>query len=72
MDLEVVGKGLSTLGKGVGPGLIAKAREMGVKLPPELDDPHAALTPGLVVPVLRDIAGHFFPLLGQQDDGEGL
>jgi phospholipase C len=63
MDPEVVGRGLSTLGKGMGPALIAKAREMGVKLPPELDDPHAALTPGLIVPFLRDIAGHFFPLL---------
>ena len=65
MDLEAVGKGLSTLGKGMGPSLIARAREMGVKLPPELDDPHAALTPGLVVPVLRDVAGHFFPLLSR-------
>jgi phospholipase C len=67
IDLEVVGKGLSTLGKGMGPGLIARAREMGVKLPPELDDPHAVLTPGQIVPLLRDIAGHFFPLLGRQD-----
>jgi hypothetical protein len=67
MDLEVVGKALSTLGKGMGAGLIAKAREMGVKLPPELDDPHAALTPGRIVPFLRDIAGHFFPLLSQRD-----
>jgi len=37
---------------------------MGVKLPPELDDPNAQLTAGLVVPFLRDVAGHFFPLLG--------
>jgi len=65
MDLEAVGKGLSTLGKGMGPSLIARAREMGVKLPPELDDPHAAVTPRLVVPVLRDVAGHFFPLLSR-------
>ena len=38
MDTEVVGKGLSTLGKCMGPGIIAKAREMAVKLPAELDD----------------------------------
>jgi phospholipase C len=63
MDLEVVGKGLSTLGKGMGPSLIAMARQMGVKLPAELDDPGATLTPRLVVPFLRDIARHFFPLL---------
>ena len=63
MDPEVVGKGLSTLGKGMGPPLIAKAREMGVKLPTELDAPEATLTPTLVVPFLRDISAHFFPLL---------
>jgi phospholipase C len=63
MDPEVVGKALSTLGKGMGPALIDKAREMGVQLPPELNDPGAALTPGLVVPLLRDVAAHFFPLL---------
>ena len=63
MDLEVVGKALSTLGKGMGPALIDKAREMGVQLPAELNDPGAALTPSLVVPLLRDVAGHFFPLL---------
>src|SRR5262245_16985981 len=64
MDTEAVGKALSTLGKTIGPGIIAKAREMGVKLPPELDDPNAQLTAGQVVPFLRDVAGHFFPLLG--------
>jgi phospholipase C len=64
MDPEVVGKAQSTLGKGMGPALIARAREMGVKLPAELNDPGATLTPTLIVPFLRDIAGHFFPLLG--------
>ena len=42
--------------------------QMGVKLPAELDDPDATLTPSLVVPFLRDIAGHFFPLLAH--DGQ--
>ena len=64
MDHEVVGKNLSTLGKASWPGLLARAREMGVNLPPELNDPDAELTPGLIVPFLRDVAGHFFPLLG--------
>jgi phospholipase C len=63
MDLEVVGKALSTLGRGMGPALIGKAREIGVELPAELDDPGATLTPGLIVPFLRDICYHFFPLL---------
>jgi phospholipase C len=64
MDPEVVGKALSTLGRTIGPGLIAKAKEMGVKLPPELDAPDAQLRPGLAVPFLRDVAHRFFPLLG--------
>jgi phospholipase C len=63
MDPEVVGHGLSTLGKGMGPALLAKAREMGVKLPPELNDPGATLTPRLILPFLRNIAGRFFPRL---------
>ena len=63
MDPEVVDKALSTLGKGMGPALIEKAKEMGVQLPAELNDPTAKLTPALIVPFLRGIAGHFFPLL---------
>jgi phospholipase C len=64
MDPEIVGQGLSTLGKGMGPALIARAREMGVQLPAELNDPGTELPPRLIVTVLRQIAGHFFPLLG--------
>ncbi|MGV9712765.1 alkaline phosphatase family protein [Gordonia sp. NPDC003424] len=64
MDPEVVGRALSTLGKAVGPGLLARAREMGVNLPAELHDPDAELTPDLIVRFLRDVSGHFFPLLG--------
>ena len=68
MDVEVVGESLSALGKTIGPGLITKAREMGVKLPPELDTPGAALAPGAMVPFLRSVAGHFFPLLARDPD----
>jgi phospholipase C len=63
MDPEVVGKGLSALGKTMGHGLIARAREMAVSLPRELDDPAADLTPKVVVDVIREVACHFFPLL---------
>jgi len=64
MDLGVVGNGLSTLGKGMGHGLIAKARELEVKLPAELNDPGTELTPKLIVGAIRGVAAHFFPLLG--------
>ena len=62
-DPELIGQSLSGLGKTVGPALIAKARELGVTLPPELDEPDAELTPELIIRSLRDIAGHFFPRL---------
>jgi phospholipase C len=63
MDTEVVGKALSTLGKGIAPALITRAGQMGVPLPAELNDPGADLPPRRIVGVLRQIAGHFFPLL---------
>ncbi len=63
MDPEVVGKGLSTLGKGLAPAIIARAREMGVQLPAEISDPGGRPPARPIVSVLRDIAGHFFPLL---------
>ena len=63
MDPEVVGKALSTLGKGIAPALITRAQQMGVQLPAELTDPGADLPPRLIVTVLRQVAGHFFPLL---------
>ena len=63
IDPKVVGKGLSTLGKAMGPGIIAKARELEAKLPAELDDPGGELPPDLIVKVIRAVAWHFFPLL---------
>jgi phospholipase C len=58
MDPEVVGKAISMLGKNIGAGVIEKAKELGVTLPPQVTDPAAQLTPEL-----RDIGFHFFPLL---------
>jgi phospholipase C len=63
MDPAVVGQALSTLGKGMAPALIAKAKVMGIPLPPELSEPGATLPPEQIVDVLRQIGGHIFPLL---------
>jgi phospholipase C len=72
MDPEVTGKALSGLGKAVGPGLIDHARAMGVKLPPQLDDPNAELTPSLIIEVLRDVAWFYFPgLAPERPSAEG-
>jgi phospholipase C len=70
MDLEVVGQALSGLGKTVAPALIAKGRQLGIPLPPELDQPGAALEPRHIIPVLRQIAVHFFPRLARAQDRE--
>jgi phospholipase C len=65
MNPEVVGQGLSKLGKGMGHALIAKARELEVTLPAELTEAgtELTLTPRLIVGFLRSVAAHFFPLL---------
>src|SRR5689334_1199098 len=67
IDYVALGKALGHLGKDVGPGIIEHAREMGVQLPPQLDDPSAELTPQLIVEVIRDVAFHYFPLLAPAD-----
>jgi len=71
MDPKVVGQALSSLGKGVAPAILAQAKEMGVPLPAELNDPGADLPPRLIVSVLRQIAGHFFPLLAGDANNPG-
>jgi hypothetical protein len=50
MDPEVVGKALSSLGKGLVPAIIATAGEMGVPLPAEVDASGGDLPPSQVVP----------------------
>src|SRR4029453_17976496 len=67
MDLEVVGQALSTLGQGLAPALIAKAKELGVPLPAELTEPAAELPPGQIIGVLRQVAGHCFPPGGRRN-----
>ena len=63
LDPDVVGSALSKLGKGMGAGLIARAREIEAKLPAELDDPGGELPPNLIVKAVRAVAWHYFPLL---------
>jgi hypothetical protein len=66
-----LGKAPGYLGKDVGPGIIEDARQMELKLPPQLDDPSAELTPQLIVEVIRDVAFHYFPRLAPTSAGDG-
>lgn len=72
MDLEVVGQALSGLGKAAAPALIGRARELGLPLPPELDEPGGELEPRHIIPVLRQISVHFFPRLATAQDREAF
>jgi len=63
LDEEALGKALSGLGTSMGKGLIEHAREQGIELPSQLDDPAAEPTPQVIVEVLRDVAWHYFPRL---------
>jgi len=47
----------------MGQGIIEHARALGLELPPQLDNPDAELTPEVIIDVLREVAGHYFPLL---------
>jgi len=53
------------------PGIIEHARELWLRLPPQLDDPSAGLTPHLIVEVARDVAFHCSPRLAPGDTGDG-
>src|SRR5262249_49693980 len=65
LDEEALNKGLSGLGKSMGQGIIEHARELGVELPPQVDDP-AGITPEIILDVLREVAWHYFPLLAAE------
>ena len=51
-------------------GIIEHAGQMGVKLPRQLDDPSAELTPQLIIEVIRDVAFHYFPQLAPGSAGD--
>ena len=71
LDEEALSQALSGLGNSMGQGIIEHARELGLELPPELDDPNADLTPQLIIEVFRQVAGHYFPLLAPEGIAAG-
>ena len=65
LDEEALAKGLSALGKTMGRGIIEQAKELGVKVPAELDKPDAGMSPE-VIDLFREVAWDFFPLLAPE------
>ena len=66
LDVEQMGKALSTLGKAAGGGMLEHARQAGVEVPAELSDPNAHPSAEQVLTSLRSVAGQFFPQLGSE------
>jgi phospholipase C len=66
LDAAAFNKGLSGLGKAIGPGIIQHVRELGVELPPELDEPDAEITPAALFDAIRQAALHIFPRLAPE------
>jgi phospholipase C len=63
MDVEQMGKALSTLGKAAGGGMLERAKEAGIEIPPELSDPEAHLSTDETLTALRSVLAQFFPRL---------
>ena len=51
----------------MGHGLIEHARELGVQLPSQRNDPAATPQRADILQVLRQIAGRYFPLLASDE-----
>src|SRR5262249_29608197 len=61
LDEEALAKGLSGLGKSMGQGLIEYAKQLGLELPPGVEQSDGAMTPELIGGI-RQIAWHYSPL----------
>jgi hypothetical protein len=61
LNPELLGRTISGLGKAAIPGLIAHAKEQGVRLPAGVEDPGA--DPAVLVQAFRAICLHYFPAL---------
>jgi phospholipase C len=71
LDETALGNALSGLGKSMGHGIAAHARELGITLPPRLDDPAAEPTSDDIIELFRQVAGHYFPRLTPDGAGGG-
>jgi len=64
IDWQSLDKSLSGLGKAMLPSLLALAKEKGIALPPQVDDPDFHLTAELAFDTATLVSAHVFPGLG--------
>jgi phospholipase C len=67
MDLVQMEKALSTLGKTMGGGLLAHAKQAGYTVPAELTDPNTPPSAEQVIAFLRSVAAQFFTRLASTE-----
>jgi phospholipase C len=63
MDEAVMSQALSTLGHAMGGGMVEKAKQSGIVIPPELTDPASPPSAAQIIAFLRSITAQFFPRL---------
>lgn len=68
-DWDLIHRQVSPLGQIALPGMIQLAKEKGIALPPQIEEPDYHLTPGLAWDVLMLTCAHFFPALGPDEAG---
>jgi hypothetical protein len=71
LDEKALGDALSGLGTSMGQGIIEHALQLGLELPPQLDDPGPEITPRVIIDVLRQVTRHYFPLLAPDNSAAG-
>ncbi len=55
----------------MGQGFVEHARELGLELPPEVEEPDAEVTPEVMIKVFRQVAGRYFPNLAPESTAVG-
>jgi hypothetical protein len=63
MDMVQMAKAFSILGKTAGAGMLERAQQAGIAVPPELTDPNAHPSTEQIIAALRSIGAQFFPRL---------
>src|SRR4249919_3697210 len=63
MDMVQMGKAFSILGKTAGTGMLERAQQAGIAVPPELTDPNAHPSTQQIIAALRSVGAQFFPRL---------
>lgn len=66
-DWDLIQRQVSGLGQAALPEIVRLAKEQGIELPPQVEEPDYHLTSGLARDVLMLACAHFFPAFGPDE-----